>query len=86
MDDARKAHWSKVIGANVAALRKRAGVTQSEVATRTGMSVPGMSRLESGEHFPSLATLIAVAEAIGVSPCRLIELPPVVPPKPRRKP
>jgi transcriptional regulator with XRE-family HTH domain len=37
------------------------------------MTVPGVSRLESGKHFPSLATLVAVAEALGVGPCKLLE-------------
>jgi transcriptional regulator with XRE-family HTH domain len=75
MDDARKAHWSKVIGGNVYAFRTRAKITQADVAARAGLTVPAVSRLESGEHFPSLATLLVVAEAIGISPCRLIEVP-----------
>jgi transcriptional regulator with XRE-family HTH domain len=52
--------------------RKRAGLTQAEVATRMGTQTPAVARLEAGggskRHSPSLATLQKYAEAVG---CRL---------------
>ena len=76
--------WAAVIGANVAAIRKAADMTQARLAAATGSTVPAVSRLESGEHLPSLATLLKVAEALGVSPCKLIEEPPA-PGRPKKK-
>ena len=52
--------------------RKRAGLTQAEVATRMGTKPPAVARLEAGggsqRHSPSIATLRKYAEAVG---CRL---------------
>jgi len=52
--------------------RKRAGLTQAEVAARMGTKTPAVARLEGGSgsqrHSPSLATLRKYAEAVG---CRL---------------
>jgi transcriptional regulator with XRE-family HTH domain len=52
--------------------RKRAGLTQAEVAARMGTKTPAVARLESGggsqRHSPSIATLRRYAEAVG---CRL---------------
>lgn len=49
--------------------RLAAGLTQSEVAQRMGVSPPVVSRLEasliSGKHSPSLATLRKYAAALG---------------------
>ncbi len=49
----------------VIARRIRYGLTQGQLAVRMGTSVPAVSRLESGQHLPSLATLERVARAFG---------------------
>ena len=52
--------------------RKRASLTQADVAVRMGTKTPAVARLEAGggarRHSPSLATLLKYAEAVG---CRL---------------
>ena len=52
--------------------RKRAGLTQAEVAARMGTKTPAVARLEAGggshRHSPSISTLRRYAEAVG---CRL---------------
>ena len=52
--------------------RRRAGMTQAEVAAKMGTKTPAIARLEAGggskRHSPSLATLRKYAEAVG---CRL---------------
>jgi DNA-binding XRE family transcriptional regulator len=52
--------------------RRRAGLTQAEVAERMGTKPSAVARLEAGggskRHSPSLATLRKYAEAVG---CRL---------------
>lgn len=46
-------------------LRERAGLTQGELARRSGTSQPAIARLESGEGSPNLATLDRLAKAAG---------------------
>jgi transcriptional regulator with XRE-family HTH domain len=52
--------------------RRRAGLTQAEVAARMGTQTPNVARLETGggdrRHSPSVATLRKYAQAVG---CRL---------------
>ena len=52
--------------------RRRAGLTQAEVAVRMGTKAPAVARLEASGggkgHSPSVATLRKYAEAVG---CRL---------------
>ena len=52
--------------------RKKAGLTQAEIASLMGTKTPAIARIESGggkkKHSPSLATLRKYAEAVG---CRL---------------
>jgi transcriptional regulator with XRE-family HTH domain len=49
----------------VIAARKRAGLTQTELAQRMGTTQPAVTRMESGKVQPSLRTLRRVAEATG---------------------
>ena len=46
--------------------RKKAGLSQSEVARRMGVPQSAIVRLESGAHSPTLTTLSRFAAAIGV--------------------
>jgi DNA-binding XRE family transcriptional regulator len=52
--------------------RKRAGLTQADVAEKMGTQAPAIARLETSfsrsKHSPSLSTLRKYAEAVG---CRL---------------
>ena len=49
--------------------RKKAGMTQSDIAKRMGTKSPAITRLESslssGKHSPSIATLKKYAAALG---------------------
>jgi len=51
------------------AARKKAGLTQAEIAERMGTKPPAITRLEtslvSGKHSPSIATLEKYAQALG---------------------
>jgi len=51
------------------AARKRAGLTQADVADRMGTKTPAIARLEAGggskQHSPSITTLRKYAEAVG---------------------
>ena len=55
------------LGARLRELRLAAGLTQAELARRTGIHRPNIARVEAGRHTPSLETLARIASAIGVS-------------------
>jgi transcriptional regulator with XRE-family HTH domain len=46
-------------------LRAEKGETQKQLAKRLGMTESMISRLERGDHVPSLATLCRIANAFG---------------------
>ena len=54
------------LGARLRELRVAAGLTQAELARRTGIHRPNIARVEAGRHTPSLDTLARLASAIGV--------------------
>lgn len=60
------------LGARLRELRLAAGLTQAELARRTGIHRPNIARVEAGRHTPSLETLSRLAGAIGVSTTRVL--------------
>jgi len=54
------------LGQRIRELRLAAGLTQAELARRTGIHRPNIARVEAGRHTPSLETLARLATAIGV--------------------
>jgi DNA-binding Xre family transcriptional regulator/CheY-like chemotaxis protein len=59
------------IAARIRKEREARGWSLGDLARRTGMQRPNLSRLESGRHVPSLETLERLAEALGV---RVVDL------------
>lgn len=55
------------IGNQIKELRERAGLTQVQLANRTGLRQPVISRLEAGSHVPTWRTLERIAHALGAS-------------------
>jgi DNA-binding XRE family transcriptional regulator len=60
------------LGQRLRALRLAAGLTQAELARRTGIHRPNIARVEAGRHTPSLETLARLAAAIGISTTRVL--------------
>ena len=60
------------IGARIRKERAARGWSLGELARRTGMQAPNLSRLETGKHVPSLDTLERVAEVLGVRVANLV--------------
>ncbi|TGQ89965.1 XRE family transcriptional regulator [Mesorhizobium sp. M8A.F.Ca.ET.208.01.1.1] len=56
-----------LVGENFARLRREKGLTQEEVAARSGFSQQYLSGLEKGKRNPTVITLFELAQAIGVS-------------------
>lgn len=52
----------------IIAARARLNLTQTELATRMGVTQPFIARLESGRSLPTMATLKKIAEATGTVP------------------
>lgn len=61
------------IGKNVAIRRKALGFTQEQLATRIGVEVETVSRLERGMHSPSLSALETLSEELDISISDLLE-------------
>lgn len=53
------------IARRVLAYRAEHGLTQTAFGRLVGMRQPHVARLESGEHEPSLSTLVRLAAALG---------------------
>lgn len=54
-------------GARVREYRLKLGLTQEQFAERTGLTVNYIARIERGESFPRLDSLIAIINALGVT-------------------
>ncbi len=62
------------IGANIAELRKKNGLTQAALAEQLNYSDKAVSKWERGESVPDIPTLIQLAQLFGVSVDSLIGL------------
>lgn len=50
--------------ADYIALRKQRGITQQEIADRTGMMRTNIVRIESGKYVPTIEVLVKLAAAL----------------------
>lgn len=64
---------ANALGARLRAAREAAGITLRTLAERTGLSQPFLSRLERGQVSASIANLLEIARALGVSVAALLE-------------
>lgn len=62
----RQNNLEAAIGHEVRALRKKLGITVSDLAAATGVSSGMLSKIENGNISPSLTTLQALSRALGV--------------------
>jgi transcriptional regulator with XRE-family HTH domain len=60
------------LGKNLRRARERAGLTQEEVAERSGVHATEVSRMEANKRDPRVSTLKRLAEAVEVSPGDLL--------------
>lgn len=61
-----------LVGQNVRRLRLGKGLTQEELAERSGFDQRYISQLESGRRNPTVVTLFELAQALEVPPADLI--------------
>ena len=70
------------IGANIAACRKRIGLTQAGLAEKLNYSDKAISKWERGESIPDVITLMQLAEQFGVTVEELLADPNALPEHP----
>lgn len=68
-DDGRMAS----LGTNLREAREKLGLTQEQVAERSGVHATEVSRIEAGKRDPQVSTLRRLAEAVEVKPGRLLD-------------
>lgn len=63
---------SEITGRLIREARKRAGLTQAQLAAKVGVSKSSVCMWERATHCPSYSALIAIAKAVGVRPAALM--------------
>ena len=63
-DDLQK--WIDFVSGKIRELRTNVGLTQVQLAEKSGLPQSHISRLEAGKHSPSFVTLEKIAKALGV--------------------
>ena len=61
------------LGKNLRDARERLGITQEEVAARSGVQAGEISRIERGKRDPQVSTLEKIAAAVEMPPGRLLD-------------
>jgi transcriptional regulator with XRE-family HTH domain len=61
------------LGENLRAARTKLGLTQEEVAERSGVQAGEVSRIERGKRDPQASTIEKLAAAVEVPPGRLFD-------------
>lgn len=61
------------LGKNLRAARKKLGLTQEQVAERSGVQAGEVSRIERGKRDPQVSTLEKLAAAVELPPGRLLD-------------
>lgn len=61
------------LGTNLREARKRLGLTQEQVAQRSGVHSTEISRIEAGKRDPQISTVRRLAKALGMKPGQLLD-------------
>ncbi|MBP7702251.1 MAG: helix-turn-helix transcriptional regulator [Phenylobacterium sp.] len=64
--------WESIIGENLRRARKARGLSQEKLAAEVDLDMRQLGRIERGESFPSVGSLIKLAEVLGVEPAELL--------------
>lgn len=65
----------RVVGENVRRLRLAAGLSQEELAERSGFSQQYLSDLERGRRNPTVVSVFELAQALETTPALLVTSP-----------
>lgn len=75
----------RVLGRRIRGIRHEKGLTLKEIEQRVGVSATHISEIERGKTSPTIQALEKVANALGVLPSHLIDLPPISEPEVLKK-
>lgn len=75
---------AQAFGLRLKELREAAGLTQAQLAEKAGLSQRAVSHLEQQRNEPIWSSVIALAEALGVTPMAFLEPPSSAPEAPKR--
>jgi transcriptional regulator with XRE-family HTH domain len=65
--------YAQIFGTRLRELRTAAGLTQRELAKRSGTSSAAISNFEAGNNAPTLGTLVRLADALGRDVTELVK-------------
>jgi transcriptional regulator with XRE-family HTH domain len=82
MDVSMHASQIIVVGQKIRQIRKSRRLTQSDLATRIGITQSDLSRMENGEYKVGLDTLFRILQVFELSMSRFFEEPDVEPAEP----
>ena len=68
--------WESIIGGNLRRARKARGLSQEKLAAEVDLDMRQLGRIERGESFPSMGSLIRLAEVLDVEPAALLHRSP----------
>ena len=68
---------SKSLGDRVRRTRQEKGLTLKQIEIKVGISATHVSEIERGNTSPTIGALEKIAEALGVLPSYLIDIPPL---------
>jgi transcriptional regulator with XRE-family HTH domain len=66
-------HVAQRFGANLVKARKEARISQEELGWRASLHRTQIGILERGARLPRIDTLVKLAGALSMSPCRLLD-------------
>jgi transcriptional regulator with XRE-family HTH domain len=66
--------YAQIFGARLRELRTAAGLTQRELAARSGTSSAAISNFEAGNNAPTLGTLVRLADALECNVTTLVDV------------
>lgn len=66
MNYTRNQKYINRLGRNIKSIRKKQGVSQSQIAYESGLSTNQIGRIERGEINTSISQLLAIADALGI--------------------
>ncbi|MGN6371446.1 MAG: helix-turn-helix domain-containing protein [Solirubrobacteraceae bacterium] len=72
-NDAEIEQQIRVFGANMRAARKRANMTQTDLAAVDGLDRAAISLTEKGKRSPDMRTLLRIAHGVRATPAELVQ-------------
>ncbi len=68
---------SKALGLRIRRIRHEKGLTLKDIEAKAGVSATHVSEIERGNTSPTIGALEKIADALGVPPSHVIDIPPM---------